>query len=180
MMLYSTYNLLVSGFLLLLITFVATTSASTWLIVTSGICCFAVTFSLGVLFLPKMYFQCSGKEIDAAAMFGRAIQRSSEDGSSLSIPHAQQMLSSTSTTGRSNIAVVPIAPIPDRATVQNVGNGNNPILGRQMSNPTSTALAGAISAKRGVNSDRKLSGPIGVIGAAEVRSEERAPRMTNT
>jgi hypothetical protein len=70
MMLYSTYNLIVAGFLLLIITFVATTTASTWILIASGICCVAMLFSLSVLLLPKIYVHYSGREINIFDLIG--------------------------------------------------------------------------------------------------------------
>ena len=69
-MLYSTYNLIVAGFLLLIITFVATTTASTWILIASGICCVAMLFSLSVLLLPKFYVHYSGREINIFDLIG--------------------------------------------------------------------------------------------------------------
>jgi hypothetical protein len=74
MMLYSTYNLVVSGVLLLIISFVATVAPAIWIIVASGICCFAVLFSLSVLFIPKMIIHFSGDTVSVNDMFGKAIK----------------------------------------------------------------------------------------------------------
>jgi hypothetical protein len=70
MMLYSTYNLIVAGFLLLIITFIATTTASTWILIASGICCVAMLFSLSVLLIPKIYVHYSGREINIFDLIG--------------------------------------------------------------------------------------------------------------
>jgi hypothetical protein len=72
MMLYSTYNLIVSGALLLLISFIATIDSATWVIVASSISCFAVSFSLCVLFLPKVYIEYSKVTIIASDLFHNA------------------------------------------------------------------------------------------------------------
>jgi hypothetical protein len=83
MMLYSTYNLVVCGFLLIIISFAAEMAPAIWIAVTSAISCFAVMFALCVLFMPKMYLHWSGKLVDAQEIFGKAIQnRSSVDASS--------------------------------------------------------------------------------------------------
>jgi hypothetical protein len=73
MMLYSTYNLIVSGALLLLISFIASIDPATWVIVASSISCFAVSFSLCVLFLPKVYIEYNKVTIIASELFNNAI-----------------------------------------------------------------------------------------------------------
>lgn len=72
MMLYSTYNLIVSGALLLLISFIAAIDPATWVIVASSISCFAVSFSLCVLFLPKVYIEYNKVTIIASELFNNA------------------------------------------------------------------------------------------------------------
>jgi len=55
MMMYSTYNLLVCGLLGLTLTFVRSVAFAHWLVIASSISCFAILFSLNILFIPKMY-----------------------------------------------------------------------------------------------------------------------------
>eukprot|EP00596_Hydrurales_sp_CCMP1899_P000141 CAMPEP_0119055568 /NCGR_PEP_ID=MMETSP1177-20130426/75791_1 /TAXON_ID=2985 /ORGANISM="Ochromonas sp, Strain CCMP1899" /LENGTH=1294 /DNA_ID=CAMNT_0007036121 /DNA_START=125 /DNA_END=4009 /DNA_ORIENTATION=- len=74
MMLYSTYNFLVSGILLLLISFVATIEPSIWLVVTSVISCFAVTFAFCLLFIPKIQMLYQKIEINPSEVFGGTMQ----------------------------------------------------------------------------------------------------------
>mmetsp|Transcript_9320 Transcript_9320/g.9396 ORF Transcript_9320/g.9396 Transcript_9320/m.9396 type:complete len:1334 (-) Transcript_9320:2058-6059(-) len=74
MMLYSTYNLLVCGVLLLVLTFVASVGFTQWLIIASGISCFAIMFSLNVLFVPKIYLQQTKADVNAQRMFGQAVE----------------------------------------------------------------------------------------------------------
>jgi hypothetical protein len=69
MMLYSTYNLIVSGLLLLLISFVAVLPGSIWIIVASAISCLAVSVSLALIFVPKIYIQYYNVEIIASQLF---------------------------------------------------------------------------------------------------------------
>ena len=75
MMLYSTYNLIVSGILLLLISFIAVIEPATWVIVASAISCGAVTFSLCILFIPKVYIQYKQVTIVASYLFHSAASR---------------------------------------------------------------------------------------------------------
>jgi hypothetical protein len=70
MMLYSTYNFLVSGILLLLISFVATIDPSIWIVVTSVISCFAVSFAFCLLFIPKIQMLYRKIEINPSEIFG--------------------------------------------------------------------------------------------------------------
>lgn len=72
MMLYSTYNLIVSGALLLLISFIATIDPATWVIIASSISCCSVTFSLCILFLPKVYIEYNEVTIVASEIFNNA------------------------------------------------------------------------------------------------------------
>ena len=72
MMLYSTYNLLVSGVLFLLISFIANIDPDSWVIVASSISCCAVTFSLCILFLPKVYIQYRKVKVVASELFNNA------------------------------------------------------------------------------------------------------------
>lgn len=71
MMLYSTYNLIVSVILLLVAQVVATLSTGTVLLLGSSVSCFAMMFSMSVLFLPKMYIHFTGQEVNLMEMFGR-------------------------------------------------------------------------------------------------------------
>jgi hypothetical protein len=75
MMLYSAYNLVVCGILLLTINAVAVVTASTMQIVTTSISCFAVSFSFLISFIPKMYLHHMKPSISAAAVFGAAIRK---------------------------------------------------------------------------------------------------------
>lgn len=72
MMLYSTYNLLVSGVLFILISFIAIIQPDSWVIVASSISCCAVTFSLCILFLPKLYIQYKKVKVVASELFTNA------------------------------------------------------------------------------------------------------------
>ena len=74
-MLYSTYNLIVSGVLLLLISFIAVIEPASWVIVASAISCCAVTFSLCILFIPKVYMQYKKVIIIATDLFQNATSR---------------------------------------------------------------------------------------------------------
>lgn len=96
-MLYSTYNLLVSGVLFLLISFIAIVQPDSWVIVASSISCCAVTFSLCFLFLPKVYIQYKNVKVVASELFTNASlkslqlqniykQRSGDDGLIEKIP----------------------------------------------------------------------------------------------
>lgn len=78
MMLYSTYNLLVSGVLFLLISFMATIEPDSWVIVASSISCCAVTFSLCILFLPKVYIQYKKVKVVASELFINASIKSQD------------------------------------------------------------------------------------------------------
>ena len=78
MMLYSTYNLIVSGVLLLLISFIASIEPATYVIVASSISCLAVTFSLCILFLPKVFMQYKKITIVASELFNNATSRSQQ------------------------------------------------------------------------------------------------------
>lgn len=71
-MLYSTYNLAVSGAVLLLIRAVAVVDASIWTMVAGGISCAAIMFSLSVVFAPKIYIHLANVDIDVEALFGIA------------------------------------------------------------------------------------------------------------
>ena len=75
MMLYSTYNLIVSGILLLLISFIAVIEPASWVIVASAISCCAVTFSLCILFIPKVYMQYKKVIIIATELFQNATSK---------------------------------------------------------------------------------------------------------
>lgn len=72
MMLYSTYNLLVSGVLFILISFIAIIQPDSWVVVVSSISCCAVTFSLCILFLPKVYRQYKKVKVVASELFTNA------------------------------------------------------------------------------------------------------------
>ena len=72
MMLYSTYNLLVSGVLFLLISFIAIIEPASWVIVASSISCCGVTFSLCILFLPKVYLHYKKVKVVASELFNNA------------------------------------------------------------------------------------------------------------
>ena len=76
MMLYSTYNLLVSGVLFLLISFIAIIEPASWVIVASSISCCGVTFSLCILFVPKVYLHYKKVKVVASELFNSATIKS--------------------------------------------------------------------------------------------------------
>ena len=75
MMLYSSYNLVVSGILLLVINSVAVIPPGIWIVVASAISFFAVMFSLCVLFVPKIYLHLSGANVNVQELFGAAARK---------------------------------------------------------------------------------------------------------
>lgn len=132
MMLYTTYNIVVSGILLLIITYIATIAPATWLGVASAVCFVAVFFSLSLLFLPKMYLHMSNAKINTAEMFGRAARTGSEPGSSSDDKDSSSYAVSTSkrdkhsaTTGNSS-RVAPSSDVQLIDPVSEAEEGSSP------------------------------------------------------
>lgn len=68
-MMYSTYNFLVCGVLVCIISSIRSIPFESWLLISNLICFYAVLFSLFMMFLPKIYSLWNGETIQLDTLF---------------------------------------------------------------------------------------------------------------